>query len=132
MSNIEVKFSGGVVADPEDFSFADGGKVRNIPVYVNDQDKQPDGSYADNGTVTKIRVRLFKDLAETDIRKGDIVEVTGTLVEREFDKKDGTKGRSLETKFVNSIVVKWRKDGGAAPVATDAFATAAAGGDPWA
>lgn len=117
MANIEVKFSGGVVADPEDYTFPDSGKTkRSFPVYVNDQDKKDD-QYVDNGDVTKIRVQLFGDLAHEDIRKGDIVEITGTIKEREYQKKDGTTGRALETKFVNSIVVKWRKESSAAPAA---------------
>lgn len=125
MANIEVKFSGGVVADPETFTFESGAKKVSFPVYVNDQDKDKEsGNYTDNGDVTKIKVQLFGDLVGEDIRKGDIVEITGTIKEREFEKRDGTKGRALETKFVNSIVVKWRKDGAAAssaPATTDAW-----------
>lgn len=123
MANIEVKFSGGVVADPETFTFESGAKKVSFPVYVNDQDKDKDsGTYTDNGDVTKIKVQLFGDLVGEDIRKGDIVEITGTIKEREFEKRDGTKGRALETKFVNSIVVKWRKDGAAASSAPAATA----------
>lgn len=131
MANIEVKFSGGVVADPEDYTFPDSGKTkRSFPVYVNDQDKKDD-QYVDNGDVTKIRVQLFGDLANEDIRKGDIVEITGTIKEREFQKKDGTTGRALETKFVNSIVVKWRRDGAAAPAAASGNFVPAPSADVW-
>lgn len=129
MANIEVKFSGGVVADPEDYTFESGAKKRSFPVYVNDQDKDKDsGAYTDNGDVTKIRVQLFGALADEDIRKGDIVEITGTIKEREFKKNDGTTGRALETKFVNSIVVKWRKND--APPASGGFDPGASD-DPW-
>jgi hypothetical protein len=41
---------------------------------------------------------------------GDLVEVVATLVEKEFDKKDGTQGRSLQTDYVESVVVKHRKE----------------------
>jgi hypothetical protein len=55
-------------------------------------------------------VTLWRDLAGTDIQKGDLVEVVATLVEKEFDKKDGTQGRSLQTDYVESVVVKHRKE----------------------
>lgn len=134
MSNIEVKFSGGVVADPEDYTFPDSGKTkRSFPVYVNDQDKDRDsGDYRDNGDVTKIRVELYGDLAASDIRKGDIVEITGTIKEKTFQKRDGSEGRAIQTKFVNSIVVKWRKDGAApAAAAAGSFTPPVTSGDVW-
>jgi len=53
---------------------------------------------------------LWRDLADTDIQKGDLVEVVATLIEKEFDKKDGTVGRSLQTDYVESVVVKHRKE----------------------
>jgi hypothetical protein len=52
------------------------------------------------------------------VRQGDLVEVHGTLVEKEFDKKDGTQGRSLQTDYIESVVVKYRKDEGSS-VAVD-------------
>ena len=73
--------------------------------------------YDRTGDVTKIRVTLWRDLADTDIRKGDIVEVDATLIEKEFPKQDGTTGRQLQTDFINSIVVKWRDPNAGAPVA---------------
>ena len=54
---------------------------------------------------------MWRELADnTDVRKGDLVEVSGTIVEKEFDKKDGTKGRQIQTDWVESVVVKYRKD----------------------
>lgn len=120
MSRINATFSGGVVADPEDFEFSGGGTKRSFPVYVNHSKKNRDtGNYEDTGDVSKIRVALFGDLASTDIRKGDIVEVEGSLLEKEFEKRDGTTGRALQTEYVNSIVVKWRADGANAQPASD-------------
>jgi hypothetical protein len=46
-----------------------------------------------------------------DVQKGDLVEVVATLIEKEFDKKDGTTGRSLQTDYIESVVVKHRSDG---------------------
>lgn len=113
MSQVKATFSGGVVAEPERRN-AGGSDLLEFPVYVNRQRKDKDsGEYKDTGDVTKIKVTLWRELADEDIQKGDIVEVIGTIYEVEFDKKDGTKGRALQTDFVESVVVKWRKDAGA-------------------
>lgn len=122
MAQVKVEFSGGVVAEPEAKELG-GHAALQFPVYVN-HSKKVNGEYVDSGDTTKIRVTLWGDLAGTDIRKGDIVEVEGTLVEKEFPKQDGSQGRALQTEFVNSIVVKYRKDSGsasAAPPATKGF-----------
>lgn len=112
MSKFNAVFSGGVVAEPEAFEAGQSHGLK-FPVYVNEQRKNRDtGSYEDTGNVSKIQVTLWNDQADAlDVRKGDIVEVDATLREREYDRKDGGKGRSLETGFVNSVVTVYRKDG---------------------
>lgn len=110
MSQIKATFSGNIVADPERRE-AGGATLLEFPLYVNHSKKDKDsGEYVKTGDVSKIRVTLWRDLAETDIRKGDLVEVVATLVEKEFPKKDGTQGRSLQTDYVESVVVKHRKE----------------------
>lgn len=110
MSQVKAVFSGGVVADPEVKDVA-GNRVLEFPVYVNHTRKNRDtGNYDPTGDTTKIRVSLWRDLADTDVQKGDIVEIDATIVEKEWEKQDGTKGRMLQTEFVNSIVRKYRKD----------------------
>ena len=116
MSQVKAVFTGGIVADPERREVG-GSQLLEFPVYVNHSKKNKDtGEYEPTGDTTKVKVTLWRDLAETDVRKGDLVEVTGTIVEKEFDKKDGAKGRSLQTDWVESVVVKYRKDG--APAAS--------------
>lgn len=125
MAQIEAKFSGAVVADPE-VREVNGNKVLEFPVYVNhDRKNQTTGDYEPTGDVSKIRVSLWRDLADTDVRKNDIVRIEATLVEKEFAKRDGTPGRSLQTGFVNSIERVFRKDG--APKADAGFIPADAG-----
>jgi single-stranded DNA-binding protein len=119
MSQVKATFSGGVVAEPERKDVGDGLLV--FPVYVNDQKKVGE-EYEATGHVTKIRVQLWGDMADTDIRKGDIVEVEGAILEREYERKDGGTGRSLETKYVNSVTVKYRRDD-SAPAAASSGAT---------
>lgn len=109
MSQIKATFSGNIVADPERRE-AGGAQLLEFPLYVNHTKKDRDsGEYVKTGDVSKIRVTLWRDLADTDIQKGDLVEVVATLVEKEFPKKDGTQGRSLQTDYVESVVVKHRK-----------------------
>jgi single-stranded DNA-binding protein len=119
MSQVKVVFSGGVVADPETKQVGSN-TILEFPVYVNHRRKNAQGEYENSGDTTKIRVSLWRDLASADIRKGDIVEVDGTLVEKEWTKQDGTTGRALQTEFVNSIDVKFRKDEGGATAAPKA------------
>lgn len=109
MSQIKATFTGGIVAEPERKE-VNGNSLVSFPVYVNHTKKNKDtGAYDKTGDVSKIRVTLWRDLADnTDIQKGDLVEIVATLVEKEFDKKDGTTGRSLQTDYVESVVVKAR------------------------
>lgn len=110
MSQIKATFTGSVVAEPESGQTASGAVRVTFPVYVNHAKKNKDtGSYDKTGDVSKFRVTLWGDLANnSNIQKGDLVEVVATIVEKEFDKKDGTKGRSLQTDYVESVVVKAR------------------------
>lgn len=114
MSQVKAVFTGGIVADPER-KVVGQSNLLEFPVYVNHSKKNKDtGEYEPTGDTTKVKVTLWRDLADnTDVRKGDLVEVTGTIVEKEFDKKDGTKGRQLQTDWVESVVLKHRKDGAA-------------------
>lgn len=137
MAQFKAEFSGGVVAEPERKQIGQS-TLLEFPVYVNHTRKNRDtGEYEPTGDTTKVRVALWRDLADTDIRKGDIVEVKCTVVEKEFTKRDGSEGRALQTDYVESCVVKFRKDTsdgfasggfttGAAP--SNGFATAAASG----
>lgn len=110
MSQIKATFSGKVVAEPE-FREVAGNPIQEFPVYVNHTKKNSaTGEYEPTGDTSKIRVTLWRDLAQSDVQKGDIVEIAGTLVEKEWEKQDGTTGRSLQTGFVDSIVTKWRAE----------------------
>lgn len=111
MSQIKAVFTGSVVAEPEART-AGAANLVEFPVYINHTKKNKDtGEYDKTGDVSKVKVTLWRELAEnTDVQKGDLVEVSATLVEKEFAKKDGTTGRSLQTDWVESVVVKYRKD----------------------
>jgi single-stranded DNA-binding protein len=117
MAQIKVTFDGRIVADPEDKSFSSGAEVTEFPVYINHTRKNRDtGDYEDTGDVSKIKVGLWSsnpkisEWRDQGFRKGDIVEITGTLKEREWVNKEGAKGRALETDWVESVTLKYRKD----------------------
>lgn len=125
MSRISAVFSGNVVAEPTKKDI-NGVSLLEFPVYVNHTKKDKDSQeYVKTGDTSKIRVTVWRDLADSlDVQMGDLVEIHGTLIEKEFDKKDGTQGRSLQTDYIESVVVKYRKDGAApalagAPSASD-------------
>jgi single-stranded DNA-binding protein len=119
MSRISAVFTGNVVAEPTKKD-VNGTSLLEFPVYVNHTKKDRDsGEYIKTGDTSKIRVTVWRDLADSlDVKQGDLVEVHGSLIEKEFQKQDGTTGRSLQTDYIESVVVKYRKDG-AAPASDD-------------
>ncbi len=123
MSSIKATFTGTVVADPELKETKNGIKKLEFPVYVNHARKNKEtGTWATTGDVTKFRVTLWADRVNEDFRKGDLVEVSATIVEKEFTKRDGTAGRSLQTDYIESITLKHRKEGNSvAAVKTGGF-----------
>ena len=116
MAQFKAVFDGSIVAEPERRT-AGSSNLLEFPVYVNHTKKNKDtGNYEKTGDVSKIKVTLWRDLADTtDVRKGDIVEVTATIIEKEFPKKDGTTGRQLQTEWVESVVLKHRFENDSPP-----------------
>jgi single-stranded DNA-binding protein len=116
MAQVKATFDGRIVADPEDKSFSSGAEVTEFPVYVNHSRKNGSGEYEDTGEVTKIRVGLWSSNPKIDewrdqgFRKNDIVEIVCTLKEREWVNKEGVKGRALQTDWVESVTLKYRRD----------------------
>lgn len=109
----KITISGGVVAEPEYKTPTERFRVLEFPLYDNETRKNKDtGEYEKTGNVTKLKVVLKNDLADQwrgKIKQGDIVEITGSITEREYEKRDGTNGRSLETTWVDSVTVKYTK-----------------------
>lgn len=111
MGQVKAVFDGGVATEPEEFT-AGASHGLKFRVAVDDVDKNRDtGKYEKNGDTTWIGVTLWNDAADSaDVRKNDIVEVTAVIKERSYEGKNGP-GKSLETKFVDSVVTKWRREG---------------------
>lgn len=112
MSQIKATFTGSVVAEPQRGTTPNGASNLQFPVYVNHARKNKEsGTYVKTGDVSKVRVTLWGDLTSSDIQQGDLVEVTATIVEKQFKKRDGTDGRSIQTDWVESVTVKHRNQG---------------------
>ena len=93
--------------------------LKELVVAINHDRKNRDtGEYEQTGDTTWITVKLWGERADLDFQKGDLVEFEGTLVEKHFTKRDGTEGRRLESDYVESVTVKYRKDGATAPKAS--------------
>lgn len=123
MSSIKATFTGSIVAEPELKETKNGIQKLEFPVYVNHARKNKEtGTWATTGDVSKFRVTLWADRAHEDFRKGDLVEISATIIEKEYEKRDGSIGRSLQTDYIESITLKHRKDGNStARVSTGGF-----------
>lgn len=103
MSDIKATITGTVKADPTERQVGSR-TVYDFPVYVKHTRKKRDSNtYEPTGDVSKIRVTVWGD--NPGVGYGDLVEVEANLVEREFTKRDGTPGRSLQTDWVKSVRV---------------------------
>jgi len=115
--------TGSIVAEPDDRKISDKFSILSFPLYVNRRVKSREtGEYENDPTgTTKIKVELKFDARDEwlgKLHQGDFITVNGSFFEREYDKKDGTKGRSLQTDFIESIEVKKAKN----PAQDDSFA----------
>lgn len=97
----QITIDGRLVADPE-LRFTQGGRaVCSFRVAASDSKKDDRGNWETTEQIF-IGVSLWEaegEIAAETLAKGDRVLVTGRIYEREYDKSDGSKGRSLEIKF---------------------------------
>jgi single-stranded DNA-binding protein len=85
--------------------------LKELNVAINhDKKNKETGEYERTGDTTWVRISLWGERSNLDFRKGDMVEFDGTLVEKAFQRKDGTEGRRLEADYVEKLDVKFRKD----------------------
>lgn len=129
MSRITV--TGRAGADAE-LRFTPNGKtVAEIRLAETHRRRDDAGVWSDDGT-TWYRVTLWGQRAEhvaDVIRKGALLVVTGDLRVREFEAKDGTRGRSVEIVADEIGIVPIAGAGGARPRHGGQAAPAE---DPWA
>ena len=93
----------GRAVDALELRFTPGGKaVASVRVAASESKKNDQGGY-DDGDRFFANVTLWEAdaeaAAEAGIEKGDPVLVSGVIFEREYETRDGNKGKSLEIKF---------------------------------
>lgn len=85
-------------ADPE-LRWTPGGKaVVTVPLVFNKRKRTDAGEWEDAGTMF-VRAQAWELFAENiaeSLAKGDEVVATGELSVRDYDRKDGSKGQSIE------------------------------------
>ena len=94
---------GRLVRDPELRKISTGNSVASFTLAVDNRQKGPDG----NWTTSFIPCVAWGNLAEfvsKYFRKGNIAAVDGRLVQRKYDRKDGTKASVFE---VNCDVISF-------------------------
>ena len=110
----QICVTGRLGADPELKHLNGGDAVLNIRLAVSGSEKRG-GQYVD--TTTWFRVAMFGKRAEglaKFLAKGHRVAVSGRLTVREFDKKDGTKGTSVEISASDVVSLDSKKADGQA------------------
>lgn len=133
----DIVINGRLTDDPE-LRFTQGGKaVASFRVAASDSKKDDRGEWQTTERVF-IGVSLWEaegEAAAEALAKGDRVIVTGRIYEREYEKRDGTTGKSLEVKFptVAKVVTAPKGERSSAPrqsaPANDPWSTAPAGAD---
>jgi single-stranded DNA-binding protein len=109
---VKAQFTGNVTNDPELKTVgAKNTPLKELNIAINHDKKNRDtGEYERTGDTTWVTVKLWGEAANQEIGKGDLVEFDGTIVEKHFQRKDGTEGRRLESDYVASVVVKYSKN----------------------
>lgn len=117
---LKATFTGNVTNEPTVQSIgAKRTSLKELVVAINHDKKNRDtGAFEPTGDTTWVTVKLWGERADLDFQKGDLIDYEGTLVEKHFTRKDQTEGRRLESDYVESVTVKYRKDGAAAPKAS--------------
>jgi len=100
-------FSGHCAADAESRFTPSGDAVVSFSVGVK-------SGFGDRATTTWARCQMWGKRGEAVSQylvKGQLVGVTGEVTLREYDKKDGSKGSSLEVR-VNDLTLLGKREGG--------------------
>ena len=130
----------GRAVDALELRFTPGGKaVASVRVAASESKKNDRGGYDDGGRFFA-NVTLWEAdaeaAAEAGIEKGDPVLVSGVIFEREYETRDGNKGKSLEIKFatIAKIPPRQKQQGQSQPrqqPAGDPWGAPQAAPDPW-
>lgn len=98
---LQVTGTGNLGADPETRYTASGKETLTMRIAVTPRrQNQNTGQWEDVGTPLWVSATFWehaaRNLSQAGLRKGDRVGVSGTLSQREYTRRDGTSGVSLE------------------------------------
>lgn len=113
-----------------------GKAVCEISFAENFNKKDQNGQWQEDGPPTWRRATLWEDKAEAAadfIKKGDRIVVIGRERLREWEAKDGSKGKSLEVQaqVVAKVPPKLQQGNTPPPANNAGWGTANQGGDAW-
>lgn len=122
-------------ADPELRFTASGKAVASVTIIASERRKNQSDQWEDGDKSPFINVSVWDKAAEAlveEVTKGQRVLVTGQLFQREYEKRDGSKGYSTELKYAVVAPVPGGKPGAArsGPAAAASIGTVV--NDPWA
>lgn len=111
---LKAEFQGNVTNEPDVKTIgAKNTPLKELNVAINHDRKNRDtGEYEKTGDTTWVTVKLWGERANEQFGKGDLISYEGTLVEKHFQKRDGTEGRRLESDYIANVEVKYSKSGG--------------------
>lgn len=119
---LKTEFQGNITNVPEVKTIgAKNTPLKELNVAINHDKKNRDtGEYEKTGDTTWVTVKLWGERANEQFGKGDLISYEGTLVEKHFQKRDGTEGRRLESDYIANVEVKFAsKSGGNSAPAVD-------------
>jgi single-strand DNA-binding protein len=131
MTAINITVTGNLTDDPQLRYTPTGVPAAQFTVASNERYRGNDGQWQD-GPTSFVRCNAWRDLADhaaESLSKGDRVVVTGTLRQRDYEAKDGTKRTVWEVavaevatslRYATVKISRARRDGGPVPE------------DPWA
>lgn len=130
-----IALNGRAVQDLE-LRFTGSGKpVASVRVAASERRKNQAGDWEDGERIFA-NVSLWEHdaeaAAEAGIAKGDPVLVTGVIFEREYETRDGSKGKSLEIKHATIAKIPPRQKTGQSAASGGSWGTPPPAADPWA
>lgn len=130
----DITAQGNLGQDPEVKFTQSGEQVTKLSIAATSAHKDQNGQWTDDGDPLWVTAAFWGEqygyLADT-LKKGDRVTVTGILIRRGWDGRDGQRRTSLEVKFPRFLGVTPRKSSSQQQAS---FTAPQSGqqGDPWA
>ena len=104
MAKVDIVVRGNLGRDVET-KFSKAGRAYSTLAVGSTPAKKNEAGEWENGETMWFNVTVFAELNPFEFKKGASVEIEGTFTAREYPKKDGTKGLSLDVAANDARVV---------------------------